>query len=90
VTSTPEHEELRMNVRLYGRLADLLGEQVQLDLAGCSVGKVRTAMAERHPAARAEILSQRVRACVGDMIVGEEHVVSEADVIEFFPPVSGG
>ena len=79
-----------MNVRFYGRLADLLGERVRLDLADCSVGQLRTAIAERHPAARAEILSQRVRACVGDTIVGEEHVVGPADEVEFFPPVSGG
>jgi molybdopterin converting factor small subunit len=79
-----------MNVRLYGRLADLLGEQVRVDVVGCSVGQLRTALAERHPAARAEILSRRVRACIGDRIVGEEHVVGAGDEVEFFPPVSGG
>jgi molybdopterin synthase sulfur carrier subunit len=79
-----------MNVRLYGHLADLLGEQVRVDVAGCSVGWLRAAIAERHPVARAAILSGRVRACVDDAIVGEDCLVGADETVEFFPPVSGG
>ena len=81
-----------MNVRLYGRLADMLGKQVLLDLAqsSCSVGQLRAAIAERHPPAGPEIMSQRVRACVGDTLVGEDHLVTAGQTVEFFPPVSGG
>ncbi|MCW3796325.1 MoaD/ThiS family protein [Sphingomonas sp. BN140010] len=90
VTSAFEYEGLQMNVRFYGRLADLLGEQMKLDMADCSIGQLRAAIADRHPLARAEILSQRVRACVHDVIAGEDHLVGAGGTVEFFPPVSGG
>ncbi len=80
-----------MIIRLYGRLADLLGEQVALELpAACSIGEVRAALAERNPEAEAEIRSPRARACVNDTIVGEDHLVGLADTVDFLPPVSGG
>ena len=81
-----------VNVRLYGRLGDLLGEEVRLELAGgaCSIGHLRAALAERYPAARADILGPRVRACVGDTIVGEDQLVQAGDTVELLPPVSGG
>jgi len=81
-----------MNVRLYGQLTTVLGEEVRLELADapCSIGELRAALAERHPEVAGDILSPRVRACVGDTIVGEDYVLDGADTVEFLPPVSGG
>ena len=81
-----------MNVRLYGRLADLLGEQVRLDVPaeGCSVAELRRIVARAHPAAATAILGPGVRAIVGDDVVGDAHMVEAGDRVEFFPPVSGG
>ncbi|URD61155.1 MoaD/ThiS family protein [Sphingomonas sp. KRR8] len=80
-----------MNVRFYGRLADLLGEEMRLDLPeGGSIESLRLAIVERHPEAGAEIMSGRVRALVGDTIVDETKQLSAADSVEFIPPVSGG
>lgn len=81
-----------MNLRFFGRLADLLGREMRIDLPGesPSIAEVRSLLAERHPAAREQILSPRVRACVGDVIVADCHRVGAGQEIEFFPPVSGG
>ena len=81
-----------MNVRFYGCLADVVGQEelVDLDAASCSVAELRSAIARQYPEAGAEIQGGRVRACVGDVIVGEGHRIGAGDTVEFFPPVSGG
>jgi len=80
-----------MNVRLYGCLADLLGKQVTLDVPSSrSIAEVRAAIIARYPEVEEQMRSGRVRACVDDVIVGEEYVVQGAHAVEFLPPVSGG
>ncbi|URD59805.1 MoaD/ThiS family protein [Sphingomonas sp. KRR8] len=81
-----------MDVRLYGRLGDLLGKQVQLDPppGGCSIAELRVELARYFPQAEAQFMSPGVRAIVGDTVVNEDRHVSVADTVEFFPPVSGG
>jgi molybdopterin converting factor small subunit len=81
-----------MNVRFYGRLADLLGDQLRLDLPaeGCPVAELRRLIADAHPAAAAAMLGPGVRAIVGDDVVGDGHMVEGSGTVEFFPPVSGG
>ena len=46
-----------MDLRFYGRLADLVGSQVQLDApsTGCSIADLRMAVAARFPEAEAQI-----------------------------------
>ena len=82
----------QMNVRLYGRLADLVGQGELVDPAAqsCSIAELRSAIASRYPEAGSEIRSRRVRACVADAIVGDEHRLEAEDTVEFFPLVSGG
>ena len=75
-----------MRIRLYGRLADAFGSE--LDLAGGSVGAIRTRLASDYPGA-ADVLA-RSRVIVGAAIVGDDHALVEADSLEFLPPVSGG
>ncbi|WP_205480074.1 MoaD/ThiS family protein [Sphingomonas arenae] len=81
-----------MDVRLYGRLADMLGRELRLEVPGadCSVAEVRSRIAEEHPQSREHILSSRVRACVGDTLVSDTHRLKTSEALEFFPPVSGG
>lgn len=81
-----------MDVRFYGRLADIIGRVARFDVAehGCSLGEIRARIAADYPEARDQILSSRVRACVGDTIVADDHRLRASDAVEFFPPVSGG
>jgi molybdopterin converting factor small subunit len=79
-----------MRIHFYGRLADALGEAVEMDVAApCTIGELRRRLAAELPSA-GEALSGRVRACVGDRIVGDDHEVDTADRVEFLAPVSGG
>ena len=80
-----------MKVRFYGKLAELFGSEreVQID-APCRVSELRRHLATGHPQAAGLLQDKRVRACLGDLIVGDGHVVQESEVIELLAPVSGG
>ena len=80
-----------MKVRFYGRLGEKLGAEIDLDRpAGTTtVAQLRRALAHMFPDA-ADDLEQRSRACIEDSIVGENHGLSGAETVEFFPPLSGG
>ena len=78
-----------MKVLLYGRLADAIGRDIEIEAGGgCSVAELRRRMAANHPAA-ADAL-RRSRAVIASAMVGDEHVIAPADQVEFLPPVSGG
>jgi molybdopterin converting factor small subunit len=80
-----------MKITLYGRLADAVAPEVDLQAsAGSSVGEVRRLLAAEHPAAAATLASTRSVACIGGSVVRDDHVISEGDLVEFLPPVSGG
>lgn len=79
-----------MHIHFYGRLADALGERIELDVgAPCTVAELRQRLAGELPAAAAA-LAGRVRACVGDRIVPDSHRLEPSDRVEFLAPVSGG
>lgn len=80
-----------MKVTLYGRLADAIGPEVDLQAApGSSVGEVRRLLAAEHPAAAATLASRRSVACIDGSVVRDDHVIADGDLVEFLPPVSGG
>jgi sulfur-carrier protein len=80
-----------VKIRLYGRLAEAVGPQVELDVGvATSVGDIRRLVAEQFPQSAATLASSRSRACIGGSIVGDDHLVSAGDSVEFLPPVSGG
>ena len=80
-----------MIVFFYGRLADTIGRELEVDAApGCSVGELRETIIAEHPDAERSLRSERARACVGDVLVRDAYVLQVADRIEFLPPVSGG
>jgi molybdopterin converting factor small subunit len=80
-----------MKVIFYGRLASMLGRE--LDLAvdePCTVGELRERIMDSFPAAAQMLEDKRVRACVGGELVSDDHRVGAADEVEFLAPVSGG
>jgi molybdopterin converting factor small subunit len=83
--------EVTVKVLFYGRLADLIGPELEVDApAGWSVSELRDSLAASHPAAEQALRGKRTRACVGDSIVRDDYVPAADDRIEFLPPVSGG
>lgn len=80
-----------MKILFYGRLGDALGREMQLDDDEArSVAELRALIVNKRPEAAELLASTRVRACIGDSIVAEDHRVLADDQVEFLPPVSGG
>ena len=78
-----------MKVLLFGRLADGVGREIAVPIdPGASIAQLRTAIIARHPAIEEPLA--RSRACVGGLMVGDDHRASSDDAVEFLPPVSGG
>jgi len=78
-----------VKVRLYGRLADAIGPEIELpDVSGCSVAGLRERLAASHSAAAGAL--ERSRALIGGSFVSDERKLADADLVEFLPPVSGG
>jgi molybdopterin converting factor small subunit len=80
-----------MRILFYGRLAEVMGRELELSAQQrCSIAELRERIAAERPEAAEPMLNKRVRACIGDAIVGENHIVAPGEHVEFFPPVSGG
>lgn len=82
-----EDKTAEISVRFYGRLADAFGPTLALHVPlPCHVGDLREMVARSDQT----LAPNRVRACVGDSFVPEDHPIGRGDVVEFLPPVSGG
>jgi molybdopterin converting factor small subunit len=80
-----------MRIGYYGKLRGALGDSEELAVEqGETVSALRRRLAALHPVVASDLLSPRVRACVGDSIVGEDFCLDGHDGIEFLPPLSGG
>ena len=80
-----------MQVRLFGRLSDSLGFNLEVAMTvPCSIAEVRSVVAALYPAAAAQLEHSSVRACVGDQIVAENFIVEPDQAVEFLSTVSGG
>jgi molybdopterin converting factor small subunit len=80
-----------MKVLFYGRLAEALGSELEVEAAaGCSVAELRDKVVAQHPHVEGALRSKRARTCVGDTLVHDDYVLGAADTLEFLPPVSGG
>ncbi len=79
-------------IRFFGSLGERIGRSVAFDLPppGCTIAHLRERLAALHPAAASELMRPATRACVGDLVVGEDHLVRPRDEIAFLPPLSGG
>lgn len=81
-----------MVIHFYGGIADRVGRSVELELPETvtTVAELRRLLGTVYPDASSYIASGSLKACVSDEIVGETHDIRRADMIEFFPPLSGG
>lgn len=80
-----------MKVLFYGRLAEMIGPELELDaIPGSSVSELRKRLVADHPNAGEVLRNRRSRACVSGALVWEDYVPEVADTVEFLSPVSGG
>jgi len=78
-----------VKVRFYGRLADAIGREIELDVRHeAPVGEIRRSLAASHPGAAGAL--RLSRACVRDVMADDNRLLSANDDLEFLPPVSGG
>lgn len=85
-------EERLASIRFYGAAGDAFGREVRIALpaGGWTIGEIRRVLSARHPDAAVDPLDARLRACVADTIVDDARRVADGEVVEFFPPLSGG
>jgi molybdopterin converting factor small subunit len=80
-----------VKVRSYGKLADLLGHERDIRIgAPCTIAEFRAQLAGECPEAAEALASKRVLACVGDIMVPDDHILEPGETIELLAPVSGG
>ncbi len=81
-----------LTIELCGKLADPLGRTLALPIPaeGMTVAALLTALHEAHAPLRDLLAHNRIRACVNEVIVGPDALVSVGDNVALFPPVSGG
>ena len=79
-----------MKVTFYGKLADILGRELDLAMeTPCTIAGLRERIVASFPAAF-PMGDKRVRACIGGAIVLDDHPVTPTEEVEFLAPVSGG
>jgi molybdopterin converting factor subunit 1 len=86
----PERCSVKVNVRLFAGLHDLIGQrQVSVELSeGATVSDLREHLSSQYPAVT-PFLPTLVFA-VGEEYVAHEHALRDGDEVALIPPVSGG
>jgi molybdopterin converting factor small subunit len=80
-----------MKILFYGRLADAIAPEIDLDLGeDCTVGGIRERLVREHPLAAETLMNVRARAVVGGSLAPDHQPVARDDTVEFLAPVSGG
>ena len=81
-----------MIIRFFGKLRETISPQVEIDVPdpAFTVARLRAYLGEIYPAAAEELASPRVKAAIDDEVVDDETMLDGVQMIDFFPPVSGG
>ena len=80
-----------MRVSFYGKLASAIGAQLDVPIDGpCSVGGLRRHLVDTYPDVADALQDKRVKALIGETVVGDDYTISTHDEVEFLAPVSGG
>lgn len=76
-------------IRFFGRFAEQAGQELSFEMPedGLFISDLRAQLAERFGP---ELLDPRVRAAVGDVIVGDERKVRPGEQVDILAPLSGG
>lgn len=81
----------RVKIKIYGRLADLIGRDLELELTKpATVFEILDRLAQSNPAASSALLNPRVRICLNGDLVGGNFLADPDSEIEILSVVSGG
>ncbi len=80
-----------MRILLFGSLGETIGREVTADVPadGCTVAELRRQLVNGDPA-HAPLAASSVRACVDQVVVGDDHRILPGQEVAFVPPLSGG
>ena len=80
-----------MKVLFYGKLSSALGPRLDVPIsAPCSVAALRRHLIAAYPHVAVALQDRRVKAVIGETVVGDDHALGTQDEVEFLAPVSGG
>ena len=80
-----------MKVLFYGRLAETIGPELEIDAPpAVRSGNFATGSLPSTRRRSSRFAAGGRSACVGDALVRDTYVLGPADRVEFLPPVSGG
>ncbi len=87
----PGQRRTALKINFYGSLGERLGREIDLEVpeGTRTVAQLRQLLALRFPDVSGE-LTARTRACVGETLVADDYGLASDDIVEFFPPLSGG
>ncbi len=80
-----------MRIRFYGKLGERLGAEVDfIPPPGTdTVEELRRVLAETYPGLAID-LRARTFVCVADSLVANDRKITDGEIVEFLPPLSGG
>lgn len=81
-----------MQIGFFGSIGDRLGRDIvhRPPPQTATVADLRRSLAAAFPQEEAVLTGSRLKAVIGDSVVGDDASVAGIDRVEFFPPVSGG
>ena len=80
-----------IDVRFFGKLGDIAGQDIRLNDADVSTVKdILDYLATESPTIYAEVTGPQVLIAVNQQIVTADSVVNAGDEVAFLPPVTGG
>lgn len=80
---------MRVTLLFFATLRDVIGaREVQLEIAGATLGGLRAELAQRYPAAADNL--KVALAAINEEYAFDQDPISDGDEVAFFPPVSGG
>lgn len=84
--------EKLMEIGFFGRMAEIVGRTVDHVPApgSTTIADLRASLAAAYPAAAEDLMSPSLKACIGDVVVGDDASIAGVARVEFFPPLSGG
>lgn len=81
-----------MRILLFGKLAERVGREVELEVApdGCTIADLRRALAAARPEIADALAQPSTRACIDQQMVDDDASVGRGQEVAFVPPLSGG
>lgn len=81
-----------MKIGFFGIVGERIGREIEHAPAAhaVTISDLRRSLALAFPGEAALLVSPRLKAVIGDVVVSDNASIAGIEHVEFFPPVSGG